>query len=180
MSDLLGRKLSCNADLCSSGAPGGAACPPSEYADEYSDYQYCPALETGIACTATGVYPTQSFSHTLYLAIHSNVYLGKGGDSVSHTCPQYRVPLHKWRCIIFVSLPCFITPHVFICPVLHYHRCVYMQSISHELYPIYLTRIPMSFTSRTAFMPHVAAQHFCLMVSALDFLLAQVHLSYAC
>lgn len=83
----------------------------------------------------------------------------KGGDSVSHTCPPYRVPLHKWRSIIFVSLPCFITPHVFTCPVLHYHRCVYMQSISHELYPIYLTSIPMSFISRTAFMPHVAAQH---------------------
>ena len=161
MSDLLGRKLSCNADLCSSGAPGGAACPPSEYADEYSDYQYCPALETGIACTATGVYLTQSISHTLYLAIHANVYLGKGGDSVSHTRPPSRVPLHGVN-IIFVSLPHFITPHVFACPVLHYHSCVDMQPIFHELYLIYLTSIPISFTSRTPFMPHVAGQHLLL------------------
>jgi len=60
MSDLLGSHFSCHADLCRSGVPGGAACPPSEYSDEYSDYQYCPALETGIACTATGVYNTQT------------------------------------------------------------------------------------------------------------------------
>jgi len=56
--------FSCCADLCSSGEPGGAPCPPSEYSDEYEDYQYCPALETGIACTATGVYATH-LSHLI-------------------------------------------------------------------------------------------------------------------
>lgn len=52
MSGLLAIKFGYPADLCSSGVPGGTACPPPEYAD----YQYCPALETGVACTATGVY----------------------------------------------------------------------------------------------------------------------------
>ncbi|DBB03259.1 TPA: hypothetical protein ACH3X3_010655 [Trebouxia sp. C0006] len=48
-----GQPCEASYDLCSSGEPGGAPCPPSEYTDGNSDYQNCPALETGIDCTAT-------------------------------------------------------------------------------------------------------------------------------
>ncbi len=75
MSDVVGSEFSCCADLCSSGEPGGAPCPPSEDTDDSSNYQYCPALETGVACTATGVHTMQSISRSLYLATPLNVHL---------------------------------------------------------------------------------------------------------
>lgn len=102
-------------------------------------------------------------SLTPYILPYIQMFTLVKGGTVFHTL----VPHTECHCIsgvniIFVSLPHFITPHVFACPVWHYHSCVDMQPIFHELYLIYLTSIPISFTSRTPFMPHVAGQHLLL------------------
>lgn len=140
--------FSCCADLCSSGEPGGAPCPPSEYTDGNSDYQNCPALETGIDCTATGVSTLYSPSLTpLKLATPLNVYFNSLYLMSSHALSK-DLALPQ-GCIFYgPSLtPCpSQTLHVFACP----------------------------FGCHVPYMPHVAAhENTC----ATSILLAYMHLA---